>query len=57
MTDIPKKTKHKRCWFCGLRLRGGKGVSVDIEGTNVDAHKSCAEDGRKLGDYAFGMKY
>ena len=51
------RTKHKRCWFCGRRLRGNKGVQVDIEGNNVDAHKSCAEDGRKLNDYPFGIEY
>lgn len=55
-----KRTKHKCCWFCGNRLRGGHGVKVDMNGHTVDAHKSCKEASERqdaLDNAPFGMEY
>ena len=38
-----KKTKHKRCFLCGLRLNGGKGVMRTINGVEHEIHRACAD--------------
>ena len=56
----PKKTKHKRCFLCGNRLNGGKGVLRFINGVELEVHRMCAdrndaEIARE--DNAFGMEH
>ena len=53
-----KKTKHRRCWFCGNRIQG-KGVMVEIKGHDVDAHRNCARESAKQEareNNAFGLE-
>ena len=55
-----KKTKHKRCFVCGSRLNGGKGVLRFINGLEHEIHRMCADrhDAEiTREDTAFGMEY
>jgi hypothetical protein len=54
------RSKAKRCWICGNKLRGGKSYPRTIDGHKRDLHKFCAEDHDKAearSDNAFGMNY
>jgi hypothetical protein len=55
-----KRSKAKRCWICGNKLRGGKNYPRTIDGHKRDMHKFCAEEHDKAearSDNAFGMEY
>jgi len=55
----PKRTRHKRCFLCGLRLNGGRGVMRTINDIEHEIHRMCADrNDAELAkeDNAFGME-
>lgn len=65
IADMPeaeglKRSKAKRCWICGNKLRSGRNYPRTIDGYERDLHKFCAEQHDKTearSDNAFGLEY
>jgi hypothetical protein len=58
--EQPKRSKAKRCWICGHKLRSGRNNPRTIDGHKRDLHKFCAKQYEKSEareDNAFGMEY
>lgn len=58
--ELLKRSKAKRCWICGNKLRSGRNYPQTIDGHKRDLHKFCGERHKKTearSDNAFGLEY